>query len=157
MKKGKKPSWQSSFEAFLDSELAERAARHLSDGAALMIYIDDKQFLYRRENGKNTLRETKEGAADAYFWLTSNTLHQLVTLGALPGTGLGTMGVAVFERMFQGPEADRIRFRLSAGLFGLWRKGYFSVLKAGGPEVASYLARLGQGGVSWLKDVLRKI
>jgi hypothetical protein len=43
------------------------------------------------------------------------------------------------------------------GFLGLWSKGYFSVLKAGGPEVASYLKRWGFDSLSRIKDVLRKI
>lgn len=142
---------------FLSSPLAEKAAGHLSDGARLLVHVDDKTFLYRREKGKNIFAESAPCAADAQLWLSSNTLQQILDQAALPGTGISAMGVAVFERIFHPQEPERIRIRLEAGVFGLWQRGYFSVLKAGGPEVASYFARLSQGGFSRVKDWLRKI
>lgn len=156
-KQNKRENWRSSMEEFLKSALAEKAAGHLSDGACLLIHVDDKTFLYRREKGRSTFKESSPCAADAQLWLNSNTLQQILDRAALPGTGISTMGVAVFERIFHPEEAQRIRIRLEAGVFGLWQRGYFSVLKAGGPEVASYFGRLSQGGFSRVKDWLRKI
>lgn len=144
-------------EEFLKGPLAEKAAAFLSDGACLLIHVDDKTFLYRREKGKSNFAESAPREADAQIWLSSNTLQQMLDRAALPGTGISAMGVAVFERVFHPEEAEKIRIRLEVGVFGLWQKGYFSVLKAGGPEVASYFAKLGQGGFSRVKDWLRKI
>jgi hypothetical protein len=156
-KQENRENWQSSMEEFLLSPLAENAAGYLRDGACLLIHVDDKTFLYRREKGKNTFTKSAARTADAQLWLSSNTLQQMLGRAALPGTGMSAMGVAVFERIFHPVEAERIRIRLEAGVFGLWQRGYFSVLKAGGPEVASYFAKLGQGGFSRVKDWLRKI
>jgi hypothetical protein len=156
-KQNKRETWRGSMDDFLVGPLAEKAAGHLRDGACLLIHVDDKTFLYRREKQKNTFTESAPCAADAELWLSSNTLQQMLDRANLPGTGMSHMGVAVFERIFHPVESERIRIRLEAGVFGLWQKGYFSVLKAGGPEVASYFARLGQGGFSRMKDWLRKI
>lgn len=144
-------------EEFLAGPLAEKAASHLSDGASLHIHIDDRTFSYRRQKGKNLFVEGASPSVDAQLWLSSNTLQQMLDHAALPGTGLSSLGVAVFERVFHAQESQRIRICLETGVFGLWQKGYFSVLKAGGPEVASYFAKLGHGSFSRIKDWLRKI
>lgn len=156
-KQNKTENWRSSMEEFLKSPLAENAASHLSNGACLLIHVDDKSFHFLREKGLSKFVEAEPRAADAQIWLSSNTLQQMLEKAALPGTGMSAMGIAVFERAFSSNESERIRIRLETGVFGLWQRGYFSVLKAGGPEVASYFGRLSQGGFSRVKDWLRKI
>lgn len=83
-------------------------------------------------------------------------MHHLLDLADQPDVGIASFGIAIFERIFAKEEAEKIRFRVDAGFLTLWSKGYFSVLKAGGPEVASYLARFGLNGLSAIKEVLKK-
>jgi hypothetical protein len=156
MAKVKKPDLLAELEAFAQSALAETAAAHLQEGASLLIHSDDRTFLYRREKAGNRILETTENRADVQLWIPPESMRHLLDLGSLPGTGITTMGVAVFEKIFQSETEGKIGFRLEIGFLGLWRKGYFSVLKAGGPEVASYLGRLGHQGFHFLKDMLRK-
>ncbi len=66
------------------------------------------------------------------------------------------MGVAIFETIFTKDEEKKIKFRVDSGFLNLWSKGYFSVLKAGGPEVASYLAKFGFDSLSRVKEVLKR-
>jgi hypothetical protein len=143
-------------EEFFAGALAEKAANHLSERAVIALHVDGHHFLFRRKKGKNTLT-VGEGEADVHFWLPVGALRHLLALAELPGTGIGTMGVAVIEHLFHSDEKRKIRFRVDTGFLGLWSKGYFSVLKAGGPEVASYLGRWGFDSLSRIKDVLRKI
>ena len=75
----------------------------------------------------------------------------------MPETGIATLGVAIFEHIFTKDESRKIKFRVDMGFIGLWSKGYFSVLKAGGPEVASYLARFGFNGLNAIKEVLKTV
>lgn len=84
-------------------------------------------------------------------------MRHLLALSGLPGTGLGTMGVAVFEYLFHKEPEKKIKFRVDASFLSLWSKGYFSVLKAGGPEVASYLGRIGFHSLSKIKEALRHL
>lgn len=157
-KKTQEPgSWEDSLREFFSGELAEKAGSYLSDRAVIALHIDGRHFLYGRKKGKNTLTENEDTSADVQFWIPESTLRHLLSISALPGTGMGTLGVAVMEHIFHGDETRKIRFKVNMGFLGLWSKGYFSVLKAGGPEVASYLRRWGFDSLSRIKDVLRKI
>ncbi len=148
---------QAELQSFLKSHLAEEAGTHLTDGATIVIHVDGaEEFSYVRKKGENTLSLGNTSKADLRFWVPLLTMRYLLNLAAKPEVGMGAMGVAILERLFHG-EDSRIRFRVETGFIGLWSKGYFSVLKAGGPEVASYLTKRGFGSLGRLKDVLRKI
>ncbi|RZA01925.1 MAG: hypothetical protein EOP11_17110 [Proteobacteria bacterium] len=84
-------------------------------------------------------------------------MRYLLDLGAKEESGIGTMGAAVVEHLFHGDEETKIRFRVDASFFRLWAYGYFSVLKAGGPEVASFLSKWGYGSLARLKDLLKQV
>jgi hypothetical protein len=84
-------------------------------------------------------------------------MRQLLEKAQTPGTGLGSMGVAVIEALFHGDPEQKIRYQVHVGFWGLWSKGYFSVLKAGGPEVASYLGHWGLNSQSRIKDMLQRV
>ncbi|NUM88534.1 MAG: hypothetical protein HUU37_04945, partial [Bdellovibrionales bacterium] len=68
-----------------------------------------------------------------------------------------SLGVFIFERIVVADEGRKIRFKVRAGVLSLWSKGYFSVLKAGGPEVASYLARMGFSSLGKIKSFIDQI
>ncbi len=144
-------------EEFLSSPLAVKASQGLSDRICIALHLDGETYFFRRKKGKNTLTRVEETKPDVHFWVPLSTLRHLLSLAELPGTGIGTMGVAIFERIFTNDESVKVKFRVDTGFLGLWGKGYFSVLKAGGPEVASYLARFGFDSLSRVKEVLRKV
>jgi hypothetical protein len=143
-------------EAFLNSPVALRASQGLSDRILVALHMEQEDFFFRRGSGENTLSRVVNGKADVHFWLREGTLRHLLSLAEMPDTGIATIGVAIFEHIFTKDEERRIKFRVDAGFLGLWAKGYFSVLKAGGPEVASYLARSGFNGLTAIKAVLKK-
>lgn len=142
---------------FFSSPLAENAGQHLSERAAILLYVEGEAFLFQRKKSANTVRATAKKEADVHFWVPLSTMRHLLSLSREPETGYGTLGVAILEHLFHGDEAKKIRFRLDTGFLGLWSKGYFSVLKAGGPEVASYLGRWGFDSLARIKEVLRRI
>ena len=143
-------------EAFLHSPTALRASSGLSDRILVALHVDGEDFFFRRKKGENTLSRVTEGKPDVHFWLHEGTLRHILALAELPSTGIATIGVAIFEHIFTKDEERKIKFRVDTGFLALWAKGYFSVLKAGGPEVASYLARSGFTGLSAIKEVLKK-
>lgn len=149
--------WEARFEKFLTSPLAVKASQGLSDRISIAMHVDGDTYFFRRKKGENTLTRVEDVKPDVHFWVPLSTLRHLLALAELPGTGIGTMGVAIFERIFTGDESLKVKFRVDTGFLGLWSKGYFSVLKAGGPEVASYLARFGFDSLSRVKDVLKNI
>ena len=150
-------SWEQELKDFFVGPLAEKAGSLLSERALIAIHVEERHFLFSRKKGENTISEGESAEADVHFWVPLSTMRHLVSLAALPGTGMGTMGIAVIEHLFNVEEARKIKFKVATGFLGLWAKGYFSVLKAGGPEVASYLKRWGFDSLSRIKDVLRKI
>lgn len=149
--------WEERFEKFLNSPLAAKASHGLSDRISVALHVDGETYFFRRKKGRNTLSRVEDAKPDVHFWVPLSTLRHLLAVAELPGTGIGTMGVAIFEQIFTGEEKVKVKFRVDTGFLGLWSKGYFSVLKAGGPEVASYLARFGFDSLSRVKDVLRKV
>jgi len=150
--------WEHRFENFLSSPLALNASKGLSDRICIALHVEGEPYFFQRKKGENTLSRVRgEFQPDVQFWVPLSTLRHLLDVADLPGTGIGTMGVSIFEYIFVSDEAKKIKFRVDSGFLSLWSKGYFSVLKAGGPEVASYLARFGFDSLSRVKEVLKKV
>jgi hypothetical protein len=150
--------WERQLEDFFASPLAEKAGSFLSDKARIALHIDaHHSYLFQREAGRNRMRIAVEPQADVHFHVPLSTMRHLLELGAQPTSGIGTMGVAVVEHLFHAEPEKKIRFHVDTGFLQLWAKGYFSVLKAGGPEVASYLAEWGYGSLTRLKDLLKQV
>ncbi|MGZ3712329.1 MAG: hypothetical protein ACXVBE_11265 [Bdellovibrionota bacterium] len=160
MAKAKKsPDWEAQLNEFFQSTLADKAGSYLSERATIALHVQDETFLYRRKKDVNVIEKVSSAKveADVRFWVPPSALRHLLTLSDLPGTGLGTMGVAMLEHLFSSDPEKKIKFRVDTGFLGLWAKGYFSVLKAGGPEVASYVAQKGFNSVTRIKEVLKNI
>lgn len=159
MKKSKKSNSPGAFDdalkSFFMSELAMLASKGLSERACIALHVEGKDYFFSRKKGRNHLLAEAPGDADVHFWIPISTMRHLLAISELPGTGMGTMGVVIFEHLVQQDPGKKIKFRVDASFLGLWSKGYFSVLKAGGPEVASYLARIGFGSMAKIKDALR--
>ncbi|MCB0331723.1 MAG: hypothetical protein KDD70_18765 [Bdellovibrionales bacterium] len=155
--KGEEAGFEQRLNAFLSSPLASKASRGMSDRISIALHLENETFFFHKKKGINTLSRVEESRPDVHFWVPKNTARHLLALGELPGTGIGTIGVAIFERIFTADESIKIKFRVDAGFLSLWGKGYFSVLKAGGPEVASYLARFGFDSLSRVREVLKSI
>ncbi len=148
--------WEERLKRFLASPLAVRASAGLSDRISIALHVDEEHFFFRRSKGVSTLSRVEEAKPDVHFWIPSNAMRHILSLAESPDTSIGVMGVTIFEHIFSRDDAKRIKFRVDTGFLGLWSKGYFSVLKAGGPEVASYLARFGFHGLNAIKEVLKK-
>lgn len=165
MKKRAKPregakddnGWETRFEEFLSSPLARKASQGLSDRICIALHVDGEDYFFQRKRGENTLGRVQNTKPDVHFWIPLSTLRHLLSVAELPDTGIATLGIAIFEHIFTKDEAKKIKFRVDTGFLSLWSKGYFSVLKAGGPEVASYLARFGFDSLSRVKEVLKHI
>jgi|GEM_PF-1028108 len=153
----KAENWEVRFENFLSSPLATKASQGLSDRICIALHVEGEAYFFRRKKGENTLSRVDDAQPDVHFWVPLTTLRHLLSIAELPGTGIGTMGVSIFEHIFAQDESKKIKFRVDSGFLNLWSKGYFSVLKAGGPEVASYLAKFGFDSLSRVKEVLKKV
>lgn len=155
--KGEDSDWEKRLKRFVASALASRASQGLSERISVALHVEGASLYFRRKQGEITVSRVEVAKPDIHFWMPIGTLHYLLSLAELKDTGIATMGVAIFEHIFTKDDQKKIRFRVDTGFLGLWAKGYFSVLKAGGPEVASYLARFGFNGLSAIKEVLKNI
>jgi hypothetical protein len=145
-------------EEFFTSDLANRAASPLSQRARIALHSDSEHWLFRREKQGNVLEACgEEVEADVHFWLPPSSLSHLLECGAAKDATIGSMGMAVVQRMLTAEAGDRIRFRVESGFLGLWSKGYFSVLSSGGPELAKFLGAKGFRGLSAIKSALNSI
>jgi hypothetical protein len=147
---------QTELAAFLLLPLAERAAAPLKADARILIHVEKEEFCFRREGGANHLNVASGEAGDVTFILSLSTLRQLRAVAEAPDANLASVGMFFLDKLFSAG-GDKIGFRVEQGFVSLWGKGYFSVLKAGGPEVASYLARKGFRGIGRIKEALAKV
>lgn len=144
--------------SFFSSPLAEKAGAFLSPNAKIALHVEPvTTYLFERKAGRNAMKKAPRSSADVHFFVPLNTMRYLLELGANPESGIGTMGVAVIEHLFHADPEKKIRFRVDTSFLQLVARGYFSVLKAGGPEVASYLAKVGYGSLARLRSLLKQI
>lgn len=142
---------------FFQSDLAQKAAAGLSSRTCVALHIEGKDFYFTRLRGKNDLSERENTRPDVHFWMSKDVMRHLAEVANQEEATIPQMGIAIFEHLFTSQESKKIKFRVDASFLALWSKGYFSVLKAGGPEVASYLARWGFDSLSRIKDILRSM
>jgi len=153
-------SMEAKVQEFFDLPLAQEAARPLSDRALVALHVEGDKFFFRREKGGNTLLKTEEVAGekvDLQFWVPAAALERLLDLGKQKETGMAKMGMSVIETIITNDESRKIKFRLDVGFLTLWSKGYFSILKAGGPELSRFLAKLGFDSISKIKDLVKQL
>ena len=144
-------------EDFFSSTLAERAAQGLSSAACIALHIDATNVFFTRVDKKNFLITEFTGNPDLHFWIPEVTMRHFIAIGCSDGTSLGTMGVSIFEHIVSQDESRKVKFKVEANFLTLWSKGYFSVLKAGGPEVASFLTRWGLDSASKIGKLLNQM
>ena len=152
--------WESKIQEFLDLPLAQEAAKPLSDRALVALHVEGDKFFFRRKKGSNTLlkaEDVEDEPVDLHFWVPSSSLEQLLELGKQKDTGMAKMGMSVIETIMTNDDARKIKFRLDSGFLTLWSKGYFSILKAGGPELARFLSKLGFDSISKIKDLVKQM
>ncbi len=142
---------------FFQTELALRAARGIRDGAVVEIVVDEVSYFFTKKNGQGKILKRAPSEPEITFWTPPSTLKQVLALAGLPGTSMGTLGIFIFDSITTHDESRKIKFKVRASVLTLWLKGYFSVLKAGGPEVASYLAKIGLSSIGQIKEMVQKI
>lgn len=142
---------------FFQSALAVRAAQGIRDSAVVEIVVDGASFYFTKKKGVGRVYKRSPGEVDVTFWVPPATLSQILALSARSETTLANMGIFLFEAITTSDEERKIKFKVRASVLSLWLKGYFSVLKAGGPEVASYLAKIGFSSIGQVKEMVQKI
>lgn len=142
---------------FFASDLALRAAAGIGSRAEVELISDGAHYTFTRSGTTNKIRKQKAKSPDVVFWVPEETLRQILNKAEESNASIPTLGIFIFERIVTAEEERKIRFKVRAGVLSLWTKGYFSVLKAGGPEVASYLARMGFNSLGKIKSFVDQI
>ncbi|MCO5143761.1 MAG: hypothetical protein M9962_11785 [Oligoflexia bacterium] len=145
----------SELEEFFSSKIAINAASGLSGRAIIEIHLDDQVVFFQKVAGKNQLHEKIRDTPDLVFWINKGAMQKILACAKKKDVSIAKMGICVFEQIFSRDESSKIYFRVDAGFLALWTKGYFSVLKLGGPEVAAYIAGKGFGSLGKIKDALK--
>lgn len=134
---------------FFTGGLAETAARGLKESAVISLVIDAEEFTFRRRDGRNRFQPGEAADPDIRFWVPAGAMQKLL----LPqGKTIGEVGIRIFELVLSDDTELKIKFKVRAPFLRLWKRGYFTVLAAGGPSVAKFLASHGWGSLPRLRE-----
>ena len=146
---------QKDLQKFLQGPLARKALSGLARSAVIRIEVDGVPYRCIFASGTPILIEEGGREADLDFWISNKTISAVLAHTESTGADLASLGVFLFERIFAQGDA-RIGFRINATLFTLARRGYFSVIVAGGPMVMKYLASKGFGSLNKIRSALTR-
>ena len=149
---------ESEIKAFFASGLAEKATKGLSRNALIQVNMDGDVFFYRRSGGFGEFSRDAGGQEpDLQINISKALVLQVLAAARVPGASVAGIGLLLFPALFGDKERrERMELLIRASLFQLMRKGYFSVLMAGGPEVMGYLGRKGFGSMRKIKGALER-
>jgi hypothetical protein len=142
--------------SFFTSPLATTAAQGLKAEACVHLTIEGESYFFVRKAKKNQLLRRAPVTPQIEFTIPADSMRYFIDLEALPGSSLSVLGLAILQALLADDPKRKVLFRAKASWLTLFALGYFSVLKAGGPEVASYMAKKGFGGMLQLRSLLQK-
>ncbi len=155
MDKSKKVSIEERLENFFNNHPAsKKALTPLKRSAKVVIHINPiGDFnLEKNTDGIQISKSEHQKGSDFEAWMDLDTLEELMNLNSHEP---GDFGIAFFKGMLE----RKIKVKVHAGFFELYRKGYFGVLMTGGKRVLGWLAQKGIRGPSGFKkavNMLRK-
>jgi hypothetical protein len=159
--KGATQTWSSRFGSYFDREVAQRAAKSLTDGAEIEFRILEagaskpvEIFAFTREAKKNRVLPSAARQAQVTFQMTPQAAEAILSD---PSDEIGTIGVNILKMIVSSDPSRRVSIQLNAGFLTLFSKGYFGILTAGGAQVASFLASKGLSGLGAIKAALGKL
>lgn len=148
------PLYAERFSQYFDREVAQKAAKSLSDGAEMEFQVGSEVFTFTKEGGKNAVKASKAGDPQLIFTMTPGAADAIL---ADTSDDIGAIGVHI-ARMIVAQDADKkVTVKFKAGFLSLFSKGYLGVLTAGGGQFASFLASKGLNGMGAIKDALKKM
>lgn len=142
------------FEAYFKQEVAEKAARSLSDGIEIGITVGEETFTFTRQDRCNAIVARAPKDPQVEFRMSQNAATSILNFKS---DSIGEIGVHIMKQIITKNEDQRVSVKLHAGFLKLLSKGYFGVLTAGGAGVASFLASRGLGATSGIKNVIKKL
>lgn len=140
---------------FFGRRVCIEALKPLSVGSTIAVHVPERESF--------TLSKSKEGPVltagapskpDLSFWLSEAGIPAILEDRS---ETVGDVGICLLRRMVADEKEGRMSAKVHLGLFDLYRRGYFSVLALGGPQVMSFLAGKGLTGMGKIKDAIGKI
>ncbi len=150
-------SLEQELKAFFTGPLADAAAQGLKSEACIGLRIDGEAYFFVRRGKKNQLLRRAPVDPQVEFKIPADSMRYFLDLHALPATSLSVLGLAILQSMLSQDPQRKVTVKVKSSWLTLFSLGYFSVLKAGGPEVASYMAKKGFGSIMQIKAFLQKI
>lgn len=143
------------FSEYFERDVAQKAAKSLTDGAEIEIVVGGAEVLtLTRNQGKNRVTVGRARDPQLVFTLTPAAAEEIL---AEKSDEIGKIGVGI-ARLIVSKEADKkVSIQIKAGFLSLFSKGYFGVLAAGGAEFASFLASRGLNGMGAIKSALKNL
>lgn len=138
---------------FLNSELAGKAFSGLAESARVGLTIAGMKYVFRR-GGKNFILEEGASDSDIEFTMPEQSAQEILRSALLPDATLAGVGAKAFDLIFSPDPARKVQFQIHGSLFTLVRKGFFSVLIAGGPEILRHLGRYGFGNLNKIRAAM---
>jgi hypothetical protein len=142
------------FGSYFDRNVAQVAAKSISNGAEVQFHVGDEIFTFTKQSGKNEV--LPEAATDPQLIFTMSAQAAEEILG-FQSTEIGEIGVHIAKMVVAKDSNRHIKVQFKTGFFGLFTKGYLGVLTVGGSHFASFLASQGLNGIGAIKSLLGKI
>src|SRR6185437_4849778 len=146
-------SFTEQFSRYFSREVAERAARSLSDGAQMEIrVIDQETFTFTRQGGKNVIIPGPARSPEIIFEFDAEIARKILDD---PTEDIGEIGIHLIKLLTSSQGGAKMN--IEAGFLSLFSRGYFGILKVGGSAFASHLASHGLSGMGAIKTALKKL
>ena len=149
---------QKEIEVFLASPGAQKGLAAFGSTARIRIRIADEVFAFFRDD-KRVLRclpiAPDDGEPfDMEFKIPPATVHTMVHRAMDPTAGVAELAKTALACVFTADLDRKVIVQIYASLFTLMRKGYFSVLIAGGPDVLRFLGQYGFGSLEKIRNAV---
>ncbi len=143
------PTYVKLKEFFEQNPLCREAVTPLNDHALVRIRFTDHEGDYRftAVRGVPKLEPGASHKPDVTLIIPPGAVDEVI---ATREKTLGGYGIRIMELVAEDNLDLKVRGWTDAGLFTLWRHGYFGYLKMGGGKVWEFLSRKGYGSVSVL-------
>lgn len=151
---------QKEIEVFLASPGVRKGLAAFGKNARTRIRIADETFAFFRDSkGLRCvpIAEDKGGEFDMEFTIPPATVYAMVQRAADPKASVADLALTALPCVFTEDPKRKVTFEIYASLFTLVRKGYFSVLIAGGPDVLRFLGQHGFGSLEKIRNAASQI
>jgi hypothetical protein len=153
-------SFAQRFSAYFQREVAQRAAKSISNGAEMEFRVQGSDpskaqiFTFTKSGGTNRVLSGAARDPQLVFVMTPGAAESILSH---PSEDIGSIGVHIAKLIVSSDPELKVSVQLKAGFLGLFSKGYFGVMTAGGSAFTSFLASRGLGGMDAIKAAFKKL